>query len=85
MICWGRFLRGFVSGNDDGVQVTVYRRILKPEDLRRYPLSSIGDIHHRIGGEIHIRQIKRVLDGLIAQGEVSFTGERRWRRYRVEP
>ncbi|MDK3021586.1 ATP-binding protein [Cupriavidus taiwanensis] len=55
------------------------------EDLRRYPLSSIGDIHHRIGGEIHIRQIKRVLDGLIAQGEVSFTGERRWRRYRVGP
>ncbi|SPC10207.1 ATP-binding protein [Cupriavidus taiwanensis] len=55
------------------------------EDLRRYPQSSIGDIHDRIGGEIHLRQIKRVLDGLVAQGEVSTTGERRWRRYRVGP
>lgn len=55
------------------------------EDLRRYPRSAIGDIHHRIGEEIHQRQIKRALDTLIARGEVQFEGDRRWRRYWVVP
>lgn len=53
------------------------------EDLRRYPHSSIGDIHQRVGGEIHMRQLKRAVDGLIANGDVDFVGERRWRRYRT--
>ncbi|MEW9625112.1 ATP-binding protein [Rhodanobacter geophilus] len=51
------------------------------EDLRRYPRSAIGDIHQRIGEEIHPRQVKRTLDTLIAHGEVRFEGDRRWRRY----
>ena len=32
------------------------------EDLQRYPESAIGDIHRRIGGEIHPKQVKRALD-----------------------
>lgn len=55
------------------------------EDLRRYPRSSISDIHQRIGGEIHPRQVKRALDALIAKDEVRFEGDKRWRRYRVAP
>ncbi|MFW2134596.1 ATP-binding protein [Ectothiorhodospira haloalkaliphila] len=51
------------------------------EDLKRYPESAIGDIRQRIGSEIHPKQVKRALDGLIEKGEVRFAGDKRWRRY----
>lgn len=51
------------------------------EDLQRYPESAIGDIHRRIGGEIHPKQVKRALETLIERGAVRFEGNNRWRRY----
>lgn len=51
------------------------------EDLQRYPDSAIGDIHRRIGEEIHAKQIKRTLDKLIEAGQVLAHGEKRGRRY----
>ncbi len=53
------------------------------EDLRRYPESAISDIHQRIGGEIHPKQVKRAVESLIERGEVRFEGNNRWRRYWV--
>lgn len=51
------------------------------EDLKRYPESAISEIHQRIGGEIHPKQVKRALESLIERGEVRFEGDNRWRRY----
>lgn len=51
------------------------------EDLQRYPRSAISDIHQRVGGEIHPKQVKRALEELIERGEVRFEGNKRWRRY----
>ena len=51
------------------------------EDLQRYPRSAISDIHQRVGGEIHPKQVKRALEELIKRGEVRFEGRNRWRRY----
>ncbi|MDO8320167.1 helix-turn-helix domain-containing protein [Rhodoferax sp.] len=51
------------------------------EDLTRYPQSAISDIHQRIGGEIHPKQVKRTLEELTAKGDVRFEGDKRWRRY----
>ncbi|ADX44761.1 putative transcriptional regulator [Paracidovorax avenae ATCC 19860] len=51
------------------------------EDLQRYPRSAISDIHRRVGGEIHAKQVKRALEELIGRGEVRFEGNNRWRRY----
>ena len=51
------------------------------EDLQRYPKSAISDIHRRIGGEIHPKQVKRALEDLIERRAVSFDGNNRWRRY----
>lgn len=51
------------------------------EDLQRYPESAISDIHRRIGGEIHPKQVKRALEDLIGRGAVRFEGNNRWRRY----
>ena len=51
------------------------------EDLQRYPRSAISDIHKRVGGEIHPKQVKRALEDLIERGDVRFEGDNRWRRY----
>jgi len=51
------------------------------EDLQRYPRSAISDIHKRVGGEIHPKQVKRTLEDLIERGDVRFEGNNRWRRY----
>lgn len=51
------------------------------EDLQRYPQSAISEIHLRIGGEIHPKQVKRALEKLIERGAVRFEGNNRWRRY----
>lgn len=51
------------------------------EDLQRYPQSAISEIHQRIGGEIHPKQVKRALEELIERGAVRFEGNNRWRRY----
>lgn len=51
------------------------------EDLQRYPQSAISEIHQRIGGEIHPKQVKRALEELIERRAVRFEGNNRWRRY----
>jgi ATP-dependent DNA helicase RecG len=55
------------------------------EDLARYPQSAISDIHQRIGGEIHPKQVKRTLEELTAKGSVRFEGDKLWRRYWAVP
>ncbi len=51
------------------------------EDLQRYPRSAISEVHQRIGGEIHPRQVKRAVDHLVERGIVRYEVDKRWRRY----
>jgi ATP-dependent DNA helicase RecG len=53
------------------------------EDLRRYPLSKIGDISSRIGAEINRSRLKRALADLTLQGVVIKEGELSGSRYRL--
>jgi len=53
------------------------------EDLTRYPDSSSTEVNRRIGAEISAKTVKRALDELAKAGDVIYTGERRWRRYRL--
>jgi ATP-dependent DNA helicase RecG len=55
------------------------------EDLLRYPKSSIGEIHDRIGSEIKRRQVKLAIDRLVKQGKITFQGEKRGRKYWAFP
>jgi ATP-dependent DNA helicase RecG len=55
------------------------------EDLQRYPQSAISEIHQRIGGEIHPKQVKRALEELIERHAVRVDGKNRWRRYWAMP
>jgi predicted HTH transcriptional regulator len=66
---------------------TIRRKLaaLVLEDLQRYPKSAISDIHQRIGGEIHPKQVKRTLEELTAKGSVRLEGDKRWRRYWAVP
>jgi ATP-dependent DNA helicase RecG len=64
------------------VRVQPHRlRALVLEDLERFPSSGRADIHRRIGPEIHVKALSRMLDSLLASGEVIARGERRWRTY----
>ena len=58
-------------------------RALVLEDVGRYPASSLGDIHARIGEEIPRRRLQAMLKTLIADGQVHKEGERRWARYEI--
>ena len=66
-------------------RITPHRlRALISEDLARYPDSSSTDINRRIGLEISAKTVKRALDDLADNGEVLFSGEKRWRRYHLK-
>ncbi|MCO6045921.1 putative DNA binding domain-containing protein [Aeoliella sp. ICT_H6.2] len=54
---------------------------LVQEDVRRYPGSSIGEIHERIGPEVDRRKVKSALDRLCEGGQTRKEGEKRGRRY----
>jgi ATP-dependent DNA helicase RecG len=51
------------------------------EDVQRYPGSSIGDIHERIGSEINRRLLRQVIEQLCQSGDIMKRGEKRWRAY----
>lgn len=51
------------------------------QDVRTYPESSIGDIQMRIGKEIDLSRIRKILNELIESETISRTGKRRWTRY----
>ena len=66
------------------LRIEPYRlRALVLEDLSRYPDSSRVDINKRVGTEISAKAIKRALDELGDAGEITHSGERRWRLYRL--
>ena len=65
-------------------RIEPYRlRALVLEDLRRYPLSAIGEIHARVGTEVARTQLKRVLADTVGRGEVLMAGVKRAARYRL--
>ena len=52
-------------------------------DLERYPGSASSEVNARVGAEMSVKTVKHALDDLVAAGEVVFTGDKRWRRYRL--
>lgn len=54
------------------------------EDVSIYPNSSVGDIHQRIGSEIAARKVKAILYQMVEEKKLSYTGDRKWRRYSID-
>ncbi len=46
-----------------------------------YPDSAISDIHSCTVPELERHRVKRALEALSDEGVISYTGEKRWRRY----
>jgi ATP-dependent DNA helicase RecG len=53
------------------------------EDVGRYPLVKIGEIHQRIGAEIPRSRIRRSLEQLVKEGRLHQEGVRNGTRYRL--
>ena len=53
------------------------------EDVGRYPLSRVGEIHQRIGPEIPRSRLRRGIGQLVSQGKLKITGVGSGTRYRL--
>lgn len=54
------------------------------EDITNYHSSSIKEIHQRIGEEIPIRKVRRVLYDLVKRGEIRHSGGKKNRKYFID-
>lgn len=54
------------------------------QDIKIYQPTSIGDIHLRIGKEINIHRIRRMLKEMVFRGILSAKGEKKYRTYSIE-
>lgn len=60
-------------------------RALVLEDLERYPWSSIGSMHTRIGQEIPMRRLRSTLGAMLEEHVIQKTGVRKGTRYALKP
>lgn len=51
------------------------------EDIEKYPLSSIGEIHNRIGKEIPLRRLRYCIYKLVKAEQVCIRGSKKFRKY----
>lgn len=82
---WASVKLGSTSGRRSPAVQPHRLRALILEDLERFPGSGRGDIHRRIGPEIHTKTLARALEALLKDGQIVSSGERRWRTYRLSP
>lgn len=79
------FLRKFnFKGKTNLKKIEDHRlRELIFQDLKIYPFSSVGELHHRIGDEIPIRKIKSQLKNMVKENALESMGETKGRRYTI--
>lgn len=53
------------------------------EDVGRYPGTKMGDIHQRVGLEIHRSRVRRAVEQLVKDGKLSQEWVRSGTRYRL--
>lgn len=54
------------------------------KDISAYPNSAFGEIHKRIGEEINISKVKRLLKEMVDTDKLITVGERKWMRYSIK-
>ncbi|MDI3528087.1 MAG: hypothetical protein PWR03_2271, partial [Tenuifilum sp.] len=54
------------------------------EDIEKFPRSSIKEIHDRIGKEIPIRRIRKVIYDLIKEKKLLTEGSKKFRKYFID-
>jgi ATP-dependent DNA helicase RecG len=77
-----QILKGTLFEKTDLTNIEEHRlKVLITEDLKKYPNSSIVEIHQRIGKEIHERRIRTCVYNLVKNNEISYSGSKKFRRY----
>ncbi len=54
------------------------------KDISSYPNTSFGEIHKRIGQEINIFKVRRILKKILEQDKIKKLGEKKWTRYSIK-
>ena len=54
------------------------------KDVRAYPVSAFSDIHKRIGEEINMHKVRRVIKEMVNNKTLKVKGVNRWARYSIE-
>lgn len=54
------------------------------KDIKAYPSSAFGEIHKRIGEEININKVRRMLKSMLDENKIYATGKLRWKKYSIE-
>jgi len=54
------------------------------KDLKAYPSSSFGEIHNRIGTEINIHTVRRILKKMYSENKICKIGTKRWTQYSIK-
>jgi ATP-dependent DNA helicase RecG len=72
------------KGKTNLIKIETHRlKELIYQDLSIYPISSVSEIHSRIGTEIPIRKIKQILYQMLDSNEVKVSGKLRWSKYSI--
>ncbi|MCF2489692.1 ATP-binding protein [Dyadobacter sp. CY347] len=54
------------------------------KDIKAYPSSAFGEIHKRIGEEINMHKVRRLLKEMVSSKKIFVEGTNRWTRYSIE-
>lgn len=80
-----QILKGTAFEKTDLSKIEEHRlRNLVLEDLEKYPNSTIGDIHNRIGKEIPIRRVRTCIYNLVRANIILAKGGKKFRSYFID-
>ncbi|MGC4128176.1 MAG: ATP-binding protein [Bergeyella sp.] len=54
------------------------------KDINSYPNSSFGEIHKRIGEEINIFKVRRIIKNMLDSGKINKWGTKKWTKYFIK-
>ncbi len=80
-----QILKGTAFEKTDLSKIEEHRlRNLVLEDLEKYPYSTIGDIHNRIGKEIPVRRLRSCIYNLVKTDQIIAKGSKKFRKYFID-
>jgi len=54
------------------------------KDITAYPSSSLSEVHQRIGEEINVHKVKRMLKIMVETNILNLVGTKRWAKYSIK-
>lgn len=78
-------LRNWLEGKTNLKNIEDYRlEELIYKDLKAYPNSGFSEIHSRIGMEINMHKVRRIIKKMVDNHSIKSVGVNRWAKYSIE-